>query len=137
MSNFAFTNELYNEIFIIQTLESALIVAEEPKGRERIEKKLVEIRARYAVIPELERLAFRGFLRDINSTNLELILYGNNTDAIPAVPQKKAMPSDADIKGVFNKTNDTYQYFQSTEAERQAFIKFFKLCKVTADYIEC
>ncbi|MFI4919795.1 MAG: hypothetical protein ACHP65_09595 [Legionellales bacterium] len=88
---------------------------------------------RYAKIPE----AFRRFLRDIGSKNLEIILYKNSTDVISAIPKEKTMPSDQDIESAFKKINAEYKYVKLIPNELLAFIKFFKLCKITADYIEC
>lgn len=78
---------------------------------------------------------FRSALRTLDSVDLEIILYGNNTDPIK---DTYVFPSEESILEQFQKIEDEHGYFDSTQEEAAglAFIQFFKIAKIVGDFIE-
>src|SRR3990167_1161871 len=95
-----------------------------------------EKRDKFTFIKENVRLSveFRSLLRRLNNSDLESLLYGNNTDEI--TNHAHAFPCDEMIQEQFATLEQEYGYFSEDKDAADVFIKLFKASKLIADYVE-
>ncbi len=129
-------NDLYKYVFEdaskvnLKGVPEEQIAKREKAVRETIQKK-------FHLITRDNQLSssFRTALRDLKSSNLEVTLYGNNTDDVRGLVSNQ-FPSDDIIKKRFLAFDKECGYFSKEEKAQESYLKIFKACKLTADYVE-
>ena len=139
-------NELYNYVYgdKAKTLPSigSHILSHDAQVRKKEQEESNKQRKRdaFAFItndPTLS-LEFRILLRAENSSDLEMLLFGDNTAALSKATQsvQYEMPASDAIKARFATLNQEYGYFTGDPNAADLFIRLFKVSKLVADYVE-
>lgn len=104
----------------------------------KIKKDAENTKAIFKSITDNDTLSpeFRKTLRELKSSDLEIVLYGNNTEEMKATSDNP-FPSPDDITKKFKTLNEEYGYFKIEKKEEEAYSRLFKACKIIADYTEC
>lgn len=90
------------------------------------------IKAKFAkIVNGKEASSFRQLLRAVNSSELEKVLFANNTDELKIT--NLILPNVEEIKNQFTRLNDIYQYFD--DQKQDDFLVFFRAYKLYLSYV--
>jgi hypothetical protein len=113
---------------------------QQAKKKEREAQAREEKKFEFFVITNDTTLSaeFRMMLRGQNSSDLECLLYGNNTDVLEKTSRsmRYEIPNDDEIKKQFEVLEQQYGYSTVDKDALDLFIKLFKANKLIADYVE-